>query len=109
MTLKEHSLKEQDDTLMIMRRIKLTFDLDHDTFEKIQIDEQKCLSCKRDASQIKIALNYPQPYLTTCEYDKHITHLLDHIKGTETELKFTSKNQFDFVFLCELFKVSGIH
>jgi hypothetical protein len=91
-----------------MRRIKLTFDLEQETFERIQIDDQKCLSCKRDASQIKIALSYPQS-LATCEYDRHITHLLDHIKGIETELKFTSRNQFDFVLLCELFKVSGLY
>ena len=42
-TLKEHSLREQDHTRLIMRRIKLTFDLDQETFEKIQIDEQKCI------------------------------------------------------------------
>ena len=74
------------------------------TFDKIEIDEQKCISYKRDASLIKIAMNLPQS-LSTCEFDKYIAHLLDHIKGIETDLRFTSRNQFDFVYLCELFKV----
>ena len=60
---------------------------------------------RKDAMQIKLAINY-KANLENCEYDKYIQHLLDHISGAEEVLRFTNKNQFDFVYLCEVFKVS---
>ena len=61
---------------------------------------------RKDAMQIKLAINY-KANLENCEYDKYIQHLLDHISGAEEVLRFTNKNQFDFVYLCEVFKVSN--
>ena len=74
-------------------------------FNAIDIDESKCLKYRRDASQIKLAITYKSD-LATCDYDKYILHLLEHLAGLQQQLVFTNKNQFDFIYLCELFKVS---
>ena len=34
--------------------------------------------------------------------------MLEHIAGTADNLRFTNKNQFDFVYLCELFKLEEL-
>ena len=34
--------------------------------------------------------------------------MLDHIAGVEDNLRFTNKNQFDFVYLTELFKLGEL-
>ena len=62
---------------------------------------------RKTSNQIKLAINYKSG-LEGCDYDKYIQHLLDHISGAEEVLRFTNKNQFDFVYLCELFKVSNL-
>jgi len=78
-----------------------------DVFNTIDVDETKCQKHRRDSSQIKVVINY-KSNLETCEYDKYIQHLLDHISGAEDNLRFTNKNQFDFVYLCELFKLGEL-
>ena len=102
--LKELSVYAESDQL-IQTGKKFTFELDESIFNAIDIDESKCQKYRKDSTQIKICINY-KATLETCEYDKYIQHLLEHIAGTADNLRFTNKNQFDFVYLCELFKVS---
>ena len=85
---------------------KFTFTVGEQLFEAIDVDESKCMQYRKDSNQIKLAINY-KANLESCDYDKYIQHLLDHISGAEEVLRFTNKNQFDFVYLCELFKVSN--
>ena len=49
------------------------------------------MKVRRDSSQIKVVINF-KASLETCEYDKYIQHLLDHIAGIESNLRFTNKN-----------------
>ena len=92
---------------MIQVGKKFTFTLREEIFEAIDVDESKCMQYRKDSNQIKLAINYKSS-LENCDYDKYVQHLLDHISGAEEILRFTNKNQFDFVYLCELFKVSMI-
>ena len=103
-SMKELSVYADPDTL-IQTGKKFTYKLSQAVFEAIDIDEGKCMQYRKDAMQIKLAINY-KANLENCDYDKYIQHLLDHISGAEEMLKFTNKNQFDFVYLCEVFKVS---
>lgn len=100
--LKELSVYADPDQL-IQTGKKYTFELPESVFNAIDIDESKCQKYRKDSSQIKIVINY-KASLETCEYDRYIAHLIEHIAGTEDQLRFTNKNQFDFVYLCELFK-----
>ena len=102
--LKELSVYADAEQLIQVGK-KFTYEVDEELFEKIEVDETKCQNFRKDASQIKIGISY-KANLETCEFDKHIQHLLDHLKGTAENLVFTTKNQFDFIYLCELFKVS---
>ena len=104
--MKELSVYADPDTL-IQTGKKFTFRVTQKVFEAIDIDESKCMQFRKDAIQVKLAINY-KANLESCEYDKYIQHLLDHISGAEEVLRFTNKNQFDFVYLCEVFKVSGV-
>jgi len=76
-------------------------------FEAIDVDEGKCMQYRKDSNQIKLAINY-KSNMESCDYDKYIQHILDHITGAEEVLRFTNKNQFDFVYLCELFKLEHL-
>jgi hypothetical protein len=49
-------------------------------FDELDIDETKCLKYRRDASQIKIAINFKAD-LSVCEYERYIGHLLEHVAG----------------------------
>lgn len=60
-------------------------------FNAIDIDETKCQKYRKDSTQIKVVINY-KASLESCEYDKYIQHLLEHIAGTTDNLRFTNKN-----------------
>jgi hypothetical protein len=97
-----------DASKCLVRRCRYEFVLDQDTFERIRIDSTKCLELYQDDGQIKTILQYSGGSLTTCEYDKYISHLLDYISGRETEIKFTKRNKFEMLALVELFKVKKV-
>ena len=88
--LKELSVYADPDQL-IQTGKKYTFELPESVFNAIDIDESKCQKYRKDSSQIKIVINY-KANLETCEYDKYISHLIEHISGTEDQLRFTNKN-----------------
>ena len=69
-----------DPQLLIQVSKKYTFPLTQKLFDAIDIDETKVLKCRRDAGQIKIAIQYKAD-LSTCDYDKYIFHLLEHVAG----------------------------
>lgn len=104
--LKELSVYANPDQL-IQTGKKFTFEIDEAVFNAIDIDETKCQKYRKDSTQIKVIINY-KAGLETCEYDKYIQHLLEHIAGTADNLRFTNKNQFDFVYLTELFKLESL-
>ena len=104
--LKELSVYADPDQL-IQTGKKYTFELTETVFNQIDIDETKCQKYRKDSSQIKIVINYKSS-LEVCEYDKYIKHVLEHIAGSADQLRFTNKNQFDFVYLCELFKMEEL-
>ena len=104
--LKELSVYADPDTLIQVGK-KYTFELPESVFNALDIDDTKCQKYRRDSSQVKIVINY-KANLEVCDYDKYIQHLLDHIAGSESNLRFTNKNQFDFVYLCELFKLEEL-
>ena len=56
---------------MIQVGKKYTFTLTEDVFNALEVDETKCQKHRRDASQIKIVINY-KSNLEACEYDKYI-------------------------------------
>jgi len=88
--LKELSVYVDPDQLVQIGK-RLTFNLCEEVFNAIDIDETKCQKYRKDSTQIKIVINYKSS-LETCEYDKYIQHLLDHIAGIEENLRFTNKN-----------------
>ena len=68
--LKELSVYAEGDTLIQVGK-KFTYEMDEELFEKIEVDETKCQSFRKDASQIKIGISY-KAQLETCEFDRHI-------------------------------------
>ena len=80
-----------DPDSLIQTGKKFTFTVPETVFAAIDIDQTKCQKYRRDSSQIKVVINYKSS-LESCEYDKYIQHLLDHIAGTEDNLRFTNKN-----------------
>jgi len=90
---------------MLQSSNKITFLLSEALFHAIEVDENKCCNYRKDAWQIKVAIQVKSD-LATLEYDKYIQMLLEYIEGSKQEIRFSSKNHFDFLFLAELFKVS---
>ena len=96
-----------DANRLIQTGKKYKFELTEAVFDAIDIDESKCQKYRKDSTQIKIVINYKASF-ETCEYDKYIQHLLEHVAGNAEKLCFSNKNQFDFVHLCELFKLEEL-
>ena len=79
--LKELSVYADADQL-IQTGKRYTFELPESVFNAIDVDDSKCQKYRKDSTQMKIVINY-KSNLETCEYDKYISHLLEHISGVE--------------------------
>ena len=83
---------------------KMTYTLSEELFDKINIDESRCKSYSKDSHMIKLTIQCGSPDAFR-DFDRHIKRLLEFIEGRGADpASFAPKNQFEFMYLAELFQ-----